>query len=56
MVGEYFFKNYESTALSGAMACRIEDKYAATYNFPTEFFTSNTLVNYTGRAYRTQQL
>lgn len=48
LFGKYYAFTYESGALSGAAACRcIEDKYAVNYNFPTEYFSSNTLVNYT---------
>ncbi|KFE97272.1 PKD domain-containing protein [Chryseobacterium luteum] len=47
MYGQYYVFTQESGALSGAGACRcIEDKYAVNYNFPTEYFSSGTLINY----------
>ncbi|BEV03959.1 T9SS type A sorting domain-containing protein [Chryseobacterium gambrini] len=48
MIGRYYTHAYESSALSGAMACRcVEDKYAKGYDFPTSFFTNAADVNYT---------
>ncbi|MBM7418085.1 MULTISPECIES: PKD domain-containing protein [Chryseobacterium] len=48
MFGKYYAFTYESGALSGAAACRcIEDKYTVNYNFPTEYLTSNSILNFT---------
>ncbi|REC79208.1 hypothetical protein DRF60_07935 [Chryseobacterium elymi] len=49
MFGKYYLNPQESTSsLGAAMACRcIEDKYANEYDFPTSFFTNETIVNYT---------
>lgn len=49
MVGKYYVYSYESTSsLTGGSACRcIEDKYAVSYNFPTEYLNSGSLTNFT---------
>lgn len=49
MIGRYYLNpGFESGPPKGANSCRcIEDKYAFTYNFPTEFFKESSLLNYT---------
>lgn len=48
MFGKYYLNSYENVSPDGAMACRcIEDKYVKEYDFPTQFFTNETMVNYT---------
>lgn len=48
MKGRYNLSPFETATTMATSACRcIEDKYASNYNFPTEYFNSNNLVNYT---------
>ena len=48
MKGHYYLNPFETATTMSTTSCRcIEDKYLNKYNFPTEYITTSTLVNYT---------